>query len=103
MNLFYDLPEDILFLIYKKYYSNHVLHELLTMPGNFVSWYNDYNCWFCGCSVPEKKQIAYRLINNIRVKSNHNLCFEIQRAFKQTFDKRCWYNLYLEDKTYESY
>ena len=45
----------------------------------------------------KKKQIAYRLINNIRVKSNDNLCFEIQRAFKQTFDKCYWYNLYLEE------
>ena len=35
MNRFYDLPEDLLNLIYKKYYSTHVLNEILTRPGNF--------------------------------------------------------------------
>jgi len=34
------LPEDILHLIYKKYYSIHVLGELLHRPGNFAFMYN---------------------------------------------------------------
>ena len=41
MNRFYNLPEDLLILIYKKYYSTYVLHELLSIPGNFSFMIND--------------------------------------------------------------
>jgi len=34
-NLFYDLPVELINLIYKKYHTKYVLQELLTRPGNF--------------------------------------------------------------------
>ena len=58
MNRFYNLPEDVLNLIYKKYYSNYVLHELLTRPGNFSFIIKD-NMW------ANQLERDYRIIDKI--------------------------------------
>jgi len=34
-NLFYDLPVELINLVYKQYHTNYVLKQLLTRPGNF--------------------------------------------------------------------
>ena len=57
-NRFYRLPEDILCLIYKKYYSVHVLNQLVTRPGNFAGIMDDSNWTF-------QLQRDYRIIDKI--------------------------------------
>jgi hypothetical protein len=46
-NLFYNLPVELINLIYKKYHTTYVLQELLTRPGIFKNWFEDYKCWSC--------------------------------------------------------
>ena len=37
-NLFYSLPDHIMYLIHKKVFSDCVLQELLSRPGNFTKY-----------------------------------------------------------------
>ena len=56
-NYFYNLPEDLINLIYRKYYSAHVMEELKERPGNF-SWIDTDPDWECQLTRD------YRIINN---------------------------------------
>ena len=77
-NIFYDLPEDILYLIYKKYYTVHVMEQLKSRPGNFA--------WLDADShVVHHLERVYRTINNIGplawnfLRSSDNYLFEANR------------------------
>ena len=107
MNLFYDLPEELINLIYKRYYSTYVLPEILTRPGSFKNWFEDYKCWRCGKSMLEENEKSYRIVNRLapesweyfRTKSinpNDDICLKIKELFKANFDTRCWSCFFIE-------
>ena len=42
-NLFYDLPDEILHLIYRKYFRNYVLKEFIEEGFEKMGWYEEWN------------------------------------------------------------
>jgi hypothetical protein len=55
-NLFYDLPIELINLVYKQYHTNYVLKQLLTRPGNFSFMDTDW------ADILEQD---YRVVDNI--------------------------------------
>lgn len=107
MNRFYDLPEELINLIYKKFHSKYVLQELLTRPGSFKNWFEDYKCWYCGKSMLEENEKSYRIINSLGPESweyfrtktinpDDDICLKIKDRFKDNFDSRCWSRFFTE-------